>query len=140
MIDDLVDLVCEDDCLRKKIIFTSNKNSKKLRSIIRLFVFYRHDARIDGRYAQARNKLKALVSICKKASLTRKSASEIEDFILNRGMINGFPSFSRISRVKNPHSQNSVSFLLFSKIFPLNLKELNNVSFALLKVDAIVYN
>ena len=88
--------------------------------------------------AQARNKFK--VAMCKKAYLTRKIASESEDFILNRGMINGFPSFSRISRLKNPHSENSVSFLLFSRIFTLKLKELDDVSFALLKVDAIVYN
>ena len=55
-------------------------------------------------------------------------------------MVNGFPSFSRISRVKNPHSQNSVPFLLFSRIFALHLKELNNVSFAVLKIGVISYN
>ena len=51
MINDLVHLVCEYGYFRKMILFTSNKNLINLRFIIRLFFFHRHDAKIDGRYA-----------------------------------------------------------------------------------------
>ena len=88
--NDLVDIICEDAYLRKKIIFTNNKNTKNTEVYNKVV---RHlSARCKERsetcdftVAQTRTKFKALVAICKKASLTRKTASGIEDFIQKGG-------------------------------------------------------
>ena len=88
--NDLVDVVCEDEYFRKKIIFTNNKNTKNADVYNKVL---RHlSARCKERgetceftVAQTRTKFKALVAICKKASLTRKTASGIEDFIQKQG-------------------------------------------------------
>ena len=88
--NDLVDIVFEDEYFRKKIIFTNNKNTKNAEVYNKVV---RHlSARCKERgescdftVAQTRTKFKALVAICKKASLTRKTASGIEDFIQKQG-------------------------------------------------------
>lgn len=89
-IDDLVDVVCEDEYLRRKIIFTNNKNTKN--SEVYEKVLRKLKARCTERevefvfnVAQTRTKFKSLVAICKKASLTRKTSSGIEDFIQKMG-------------------------------------------------------
>ena len=41
--------------------------------------------------------VQSLNSYVSKGIPSRQTASEIEELILNRGMVNGFPSFSRIS-------------------------------------------
>ena len=88
--NDLVDVVCEDEYVRKKIIFTNNKNIKN--AIVYNKVLRHLSARCKERgntsdftVAQTRTKFIALVAICKKASLNRKTASGIEDFIQKQG-------------------------------------------------------
>lgn len=88
--DDLVDIICEDEYLRKKIIFTNNKNTKNSEVYQKVLKQLKERCQQRGEtcefsHNQARNKFKSLIAICKKASLTRQTASGIENFIQKQG-------------------------------------------------------
>ena len=90
MVNDLVDIVCEYEYLRKKIILTNNQNTKNTEVYNKVVRCLSTRCKEQGEtceftVAQTRTKFKALVAICKKASLTRKTASGIEDFIQKQG-------------------------------------------------------
>ena len=88
--NDLVDIICEDEYLRKRILFTNIKNAKNQEVYGKVMQRLRDRCEIRSEtciftISQARNKFKSLVAICKKASLTRQTASGIDNFIQNKG-------------------------------------------------------
>ena len=88
--NDLVDIICEDEYLRKKILFTNIKNAKNQEVYGKVMQKLRDRCEIRSEtcmftLSQARNKFKSLVAICKKASLTRQTASGIDNFIQDKG-------------------------------------------------------
>ena len=84
-IADMVDIVCNSEYYKKKIIFTNSKNSKNndVYSKLQKDLQERLSARgqeFQFAVAQVRNKLKQLISECKKAALTVKTATGIDRF------------------------------------------------------------
>ena len=87
--DDLLDTISGDEYLCKKILFT-NKNLKNTGILQKVLNELRRrcserDVACDFSVKQIRNKFKSIVASCKKASLTKQTASGIEDFIEKQG-------------------------------------------------------
>ena len=89
-VNDLIDVICESDYYRKKLIFTNNKPVKN--SEVYAKVAKDSASRLASRgasfpftVAQIRIKFKACISACKKAAMTRKTASGIDNFINAKG-------------------------------------------------------
>ncbi|XP_065060341.1 uncharacterized protein LOC135687663 [Rhopilema esculentum] len=83
--NNLVDVICDNEYFRKKLIFTNTKTSKN--GEIYLKVIKEVEKRCQARreeykfsLVQTRNKFKKCMSECKKAALTCKSASGIKRF------------------------------------------------------------
>lgn len=84
-ITDMVDIVCNSDYYKKRIIFTNSKNSrnnevysKLLKDMQERFQLRGHEVRFT--VEQVRNKLKKLISECKKVALTVKTATGVNRF------------------------------------------------------------
>ena len=84
-ITDMVDIVCNSDYYKKRIIFTNSKNSrnnevysKLLKDMQERFEARGHEVRFT--VEQVRNKLKKLISECKKVALTVKTATGVNRF------------------------------------------------------------
>ena len=87
--DDIVDIVCNDQYLCKKLIFTNTKTSKNGEVYFKVIKEAEQRCRARGaEYAfnimQTRNKFKRCISECKKAALTCKSTSGIKPFQENK--------------------------------------------------------
>ena len=82
-VTDLVDIVCNSEYFKRKIIFTNSKNTKnneiygKLLKDLKERAFVRGDE-FSFTVNQVSNKLKKLISECKKAALTIKTATGID--------------------------------------------------------------
>ena len=82
---DMVDIICNSDYYKRKIIFTNSKNSKNNDVYSKLVkdMQERFEARgceVLFTVEQVRNKLKKLISECKKVALTVKTATGIDRF------------------------------------------------------------
>ena len=84
-ITDMVDIVCNSDYYKKRIIFTNSKNSrnnevysKLLKDMQEGFEARGHEVRFT--VEQVRNKLKKLISECKKVALTVKTTTGVNRF------------------------------------------------------------
>lgn len=89
-INELIDIICEDDYYRKKLIFTNNKAVKNAEIYAKVLKdvksrFASKDSNFPFTVAQIRIKFKACISICKKAAMTRKTASGIDNFMNEKG-------------------------------------------------------
>ena len=95
-IADMVDIVCNSEYYKKKITFTNSKNSKnndvysKLQKDLQERVSARGQE-LQFTAAQVRNKLKKLISECKKAALTVKTATGIDRFQEQKNYGSWFP-------------------------------------------------
>ena len=95
MIDDMIDIICSDEILKKKLIFKTQNftaNAKIFEKIVDLMNQRADDNDRKNRvsFSLARNKFKKLVSECKSVSLTKRTASGIA----KRAMENGGTYFS----------------------------------------------
>lgn len=84
-VTDLVDIVCNSEYFKRKIIFTNSKNTKNNEIYGKLLKDLKERALARGdefsfTVNQVRNKLKKLISECKKAALTIKTATGIDRF------------------------------------------------------------
>ena len=84
-VTDLVDIVCNSEYFKRKIIFTNSKNTKNNEIYGKLLKDLKERALARGdefsfTVNQVRNKLKKLISECKKAVLTIKTTTGIDRF------------------------------------------------------------
>ncbi|XP_078348565.1 uncharacterized protein LOC144633595 [Oculina patagonica] len=84
-VTDMVDIVCNSDYYKRKIIFTNSKNSKNIDVYKKLleemqerFEARGHDVVFTAE--QVRNKFKKLIGECKKVALTVKTATGVDRF------------------------------------------------------------
>lgn len=89
-INELIDVVCESEYFRRKLIFTNNKAVKNTEVYTK--VVKQVEVRFNERgevfpfsVVQSRTKFKACVSTCKKAAMLRKTASGLKNFIDQKG-------------------------------------------------------
>ena len=89
-INELIDVVCESEYFRKKLIFTNNKAVKNTEVYTK--VVKQVEIRFKERgevfpfsVVQSRTKFKACVSTCKKAAMLRKTASGLKNFMDKKG-------------------------------------------------------
>ena len=86
-IDEVVNVICENEYYRKRLIFTNNKASKNLGMYSKIVneVKVRFNERGTGSFkftpVETRTKFKSCVATCKKASMTRKCGSGIANFM-----------------------------------------------------------
>ena len=86
-IDEVVNVICENEYYRKKLIFTNNKASKNLEIYSKIVneVKVHFNERCTGSFeftpVETRTKFKSCVATCKKASMTRKCGSGIANFM-----------------------------------------------------------
>ncbi|CAH3153764.1 unnamed protein product, partial [Porites lobata] len=84
-VTDLVDIVCNSEYFKRKILFTNSKNTKNNEIYGKLLKDLKERALARGdefsfTVNQVRNKLKKLISECKKAALAIKTATGIDRF------------------------------------------------------------
>ena len=89
-VNELVGVICEDEYYRKKLIFTNNKAMKNSEIYAKVLKDAKNRLAVREEtfpftIAQIRVKFKACISICKKAAMTRKTASGIDNFINDKG-------------------------------------------------------
>ena len=88
-VNELIDVICESEYYRKKLIFTNSnvvKNSEvycKVVNTVKSRLACKEG--LPFTVVQTRVKFKACVAICKKAAMTRKSASGIDNFMHIKG-------------------------------------------------------
>ena len=86
-IDEVVNVICEKEYYRKRLIFKNNKASKNLEIYSKIVneVKAHFNERGTGSFEftpiQTRTKFKSCVAICKKALMTRKCGSGIANFM-----------------------------------------------------------
>ena len=82
-VNDMVDVVCESEYFRKKLIFTNNKPQKNKEVCGKVLeeLKKRNDGDFPFTIEQIRVKFKSCVSQCKKVSLLRMTASGIKNFV-----------------------------------------------------------
>ncbi len=85
-VDELVDVVCQNEAFRKRLIFTNNKASKNLeiyKKIVKQVEnrMQERQQRFEYSTEQTHTKFKACIAACKKASMTRRNGSGIENFM-----------------------------------------------------------
>ena len=92
MVDDLVDIICESDYFKRKLIFTNNKaqeNKKVYERAIKILKEQCRNREIPTDFSftvdQTRVKFKGCVSICKKIALNHKTASGIKNVVEKKG-------------------------------------------------------
>ena len=84
-VDDLVNIICEDDYMKRKLIFENTKNkrnSELYEKIIREVKksCENRDKTFEFDVKQTRTKFKSCISICKNAAMTIRTASDIKRF------------------------------------------------------------
>ena len=90
LLNDMIDIITGDEYLKKKLIFTNNRNQKNseiYESILdkmKACANERNEA-VEFSCMQIRNKFKKVVSECKRAAMLMKSASGIQRFQEERG-------------------------------------------------------
>ena len=89
-IDEVVDIICESDYYRKKLIFTNNKSFKNTEIYEKVVKeaterLTARDKEFPFTSQQVRTKFKSCVAICKKAAMLRQTASGIDNFIDSKG-------------------------------------------------------
>ena len=89
-VSELVGVICDNEYYRRRLIFTNNKAVKnsEIYSKVLKDVKNRLAAREESfpfTVAQIRVNFKACVSICKKAAMTRRTASGIDNCLANKG-------------------------------------------------------
>ena len=82
MIDDMIDIICSDEILEKKLIFSNQKFAANANIFEKIADLTNQRAANNDRkytmsFSQARNKFIKFVSECKSISLTKRSASGI---------------------------------------------------------------
>ena len=103
---DMVDIVCNSDYYKKKIIFTNSKNSKnndvysKLQKDLQARLETRGQE-LQFTVEQVRNKLKELISECKKVSLTIKTATGVDRFQENKNYGSWFPMLFSLVKTRD---------------------------------------
>ena len=92
MVDDLIDIICESDYVKRELIFTNNKaqkNKEVYESVIKILKERCRNREIPTDFSftvdQTRVKFKGCVSICKKIALQRKTASGIKNVVEKEG-------------------------------------------------------
>ena len=102
----MVDIVCNSEYYKKKIIFTNSKTSKNnyVYSKLKNHLQERLSARgqdLQFTVAQLRNKLKKLISKCKKAALTVKTATGIDRFQEQKKYGSWFPMLFSLVKTRD---------------------------------------
>ena len=82
-ITDMVNVICNDAELVRKLIFTNVKKSSNTGAYEKVLPLLGND--FPSTFKQMRNKFKWCVSVCKRACLTIKTASGISRFIHDKG-------------------------------------------------------
>ena len=90
MIDNMIDIICSDEILKKKLIFRNQKLAANTNSFEKIADLMNQRAANNDRkyrvsFSQARNKFKKLVSECKTVSLTKRPASGIARYQVEKG-------------------------------------------------------
>ena len=103
---DMVDIVCNSDYYKKKIIFTNSKNSKNndVYSKLQKDLQARLEARgqeLQFTVEQVRNKLKKLISECKRVALTIKTATGVDRFQENKNYGSWFPMLFSLVKTRD---------------------------------------
>ena len=85
MVDDLVNIICEDDYLKRKLIFENTKNTRNSDFYIKIIkevkkCCERRSKTFPFTVEQTRTKFKSCISTCKNAAMTIKCASGIKRF------------------------------------------------------------
>ena len=88
-VNDVVDIVCENENYRRRLIFTNNKASKNLDIYKKIVALVKsrmqdRDEVFNFTPEQTRTKFKSCVAACKKASMTRKTGSGLANFMQNQ--------------------------------------------------------
>ena len=99
-------IVCNSDYYKKKIIFTNSKNSKNndVYSKLQKELQARLEARgqeLQFTVEQVRNKLKKLISECKKVALTIKTATGVDRFQENKNYGLWFPMLFSLVKTRD---------------------------------------
>ena len=89
-INKVIDVICESDYYRKKLIFINNKATKNSEIYEKVTKdvqdpFASRNSKCLFTVGQVRIKFKACVAACKKAAMMRKTASGIDNFINQKG-------------------------------------------------------
>ena len=88
-VNELIDVICESEYYKRKLIFTNNKAVKNSELYCKIVSTVK--SRLAGKggfpftVAQTRVKFKACIAVCKKAAMTRKTASGIDNFMHSKG-------------------------------------------------------
>eukprot|EP00112_Aurelia_sp_Birch-Aquarium-sp1_P002198 Seg1236.7 transcript_id=Seg1236.7/GoldUCD/mRNA.D3Y31 product="hypothetical protein" protein_id=Seg1236.7/GoldUCD/D3Y31 len=150
-IDEVVDIICENEYYRKRLIFTNNKASKNL-EIYSKIVNEARRVRLNERGTssfeftpvQTKTKFKSCVATCKKASMTRKCGSGIANFMDQKPAFqarsnsdSGETSDSRASADATPNSLPKDK-MLFVPTLPKRVKK--ETSTSLLKEAVTAFN
>ena len=105
----MVDIVCNSDYYKKRIIFTNSKNSrnnevysKLLTDMQERFEVRGHEVRLT--VEQVRNKLKKLIIECKKVALTVKTATGVNRLQEEKNYGPWFPMLFALVKVEIPVS------------------------------------
>ena len=90
MIDDMIDIMCSDEILKKKLIFRNQKLAANVNIFEKIADSMNQRAANNDRkyrvfFSQAQNKFKRLVSECKSVSLTTRTASVIARYQVEKG-------------------------------------------------------
>ena len=105
-VTDMVDIVCNSDYYKRKIIFTNSKNSKNKDVYSKLLkdMQERFEARgheVPFTLVQVRNKLKKLISECKKVALTVKTATGVNRFQEDKNYGPWFPMLFALVKTRD---------------------------------------
>ena len=90
IVDDLIDIICENEHLKRKLIFTNNKSQKNKDAHEKVVESLK--ARCEQRekqfpftLAQTCIKFKGCIAICKRVAMLRKTASGVDNFVQSKG-------------------------------------------------------
>ena len=87
VVNEVVNVICENELYRRRLIFTNNKASKNLELYSKVVNEVKDCLNERGKESfaftpvQTRTKFKSCVALCKKASMTIKCGSGIENFM-----------------------------------------------------------
>ena len=90
MNDDMIDIICFDEILKKKLIYRNQKFAANGSIFEKIADFMNqrvanNDRKCRVSFSQARNKFRKLVSECKSVSLTKRAASSIPRCQVKKG-------------------------------------------------------
>ena len=107
----MVDVVCESEYFRKKLIFTNNKpqKNKEVYGKVLEELKKRNDGDFPFTIEQIRVKFKSCVSQCKKVSLLRMTASGVKNFVDEKSLGSWFfQLFTLISSRDSCHPEQAI--------------------------------